>query len=181
MLAEADGSGSEARRVRAELLERVDGADAIHAPSDAAGIAELWRWRAGISHAVRAARGAKLSDDIAVPLDRLAEAIDGIVAIGARYDLEACSWGHAGDGNLHATYLLTPGDTAQRARADAAAAELFDLAVRLGGTVTGEHGIGVLKRGWLSRQWSPAAVAAHRAVKAALDPKGLFNPGKKEP
>jgi FAD/FMN-containing dehydrogenase len=109
------------------------------------------------------------------------EALDAIASIGERHALETCSWGHAGDGNLHATFLLTPGDAAQRARADAAAGELFDLAVRLGGTVTGEHGIGVLKRGRLSRQWSPAAVAAHRAVKAALDPKGLFNPGKKEP
>jgi FAD/FMN-containing dehydrogenase len=182
VLAEADGAASAARRVREELLDALaDAAEAIVAPLDAAGIAGLWRWRAGISHAVTAARGAKLSDDIAVPVDRLAEAIDEIVAIGARHDLEACSWGHAGDGNLHATFLLSPGDDAQRARADEAALELFDLALRLGGTVTGEHGIGVLKRGQLSRQWSAAAVAAHRAIKAALDPKGLFNPGKKVP
>jgi FAD/FMN-containing dehydrogenase len=99
----------------------------------------------------------------------------------ARHGLEACSWGHAGDGNLHATFLLEPGDRAQRARADAAAGELFDLALRLGGTVTGEHGIGVLKGGQLSRQWAPAAVAAQRAIKQALDPKGLLNPGKKLP
>ena len=82
---------------------------------------------------------------------------------------------------MHATFLLDPGDAAQRARAGEAAQELFDLALRLGGTVTGEHGIGVLKAGQLSRQWAPAAVAAQRAIKAALDPKGLFNPGKKQP
>ena len=182
VLAEADGSVSEASRVRAELLDALgDGASAVRAPEDAGAIAALWRWRAGIPHAVRAARGEKRSDDIAVPLDRLAEAIDEIVAIGSRHDLEACSWGHAGDGNLHATFLLTPGDDAQRARAGAATTELFELALRLGGTVTGEHGIGVRKRGWLSRQWAPGAVAAHRAIKSALDPKGLFNPGKKEP
>jgi FAD/FMN-containing dehydrogenase len=70
---------------------------------------------------------------------------------------------------------------AQRARADDAAGELFELAVRLGGTISGEHGIGVLKRGALSRQWAPGALAAQRAIKAALDPKGLFNPRKKEP
>ena len=182
MLAEADGAAAEAQRVRAELIEALsDGETAVHAPQDAAGIRALWRWRAGISHAVAAARGAKLSDDVAVPLDRLAEAVDEIVAIGLRHDLEACSWGHAGDGNLHASFLLEPGDAAGRARADGAANDLFELALRLGGTVTGEHGIGVLKRGWLSRQWSPAAVAAHRAIKSALDPKGLLNPQKKEP
>ena len=182
VLAEADGSAAEAARVRGDLLEALsEGAGAVLAPQDGAGIRELWRWRGGVSIAVTAARGAKLSEDVAVALPQLAEALDAIAVIGERHDLETCSWGHAGDGNLHATFLLTPGDDAQRARADAAAAELFDLAVRLGGTVTGEHGIGVLKRGRLSRQWSPAAVAAHRAIKVALDPKGLFNPGKKEP
>jgi FAD/FMN-containing dehydrogenase len=182
VLAEADGSAARARHVRDELLDVLsEDATAVHAPQDAAGIRALWRWRAGVSHAVAAARGAKLSEDIAVPVDRLAEAIEEILAIGARHDLEACSWGHAGDGNLHATFLLDPADDGARGRADRAAGQLFDLALRLGGTVTGEHGIGVLKRGQLSRQWAPAAVAAHRAIKLALDPKGLFNPGKKEP
>jgi FAD/FMN-containing dehydrogenase len=116
-----------------------------------------------------------------VPVDRLEEAIAETVRIGERHDLEACSWGHAGNGNVHATFLLDPDDDAARARADDAAQELFDLALRLGGTVTGEHGIGLLKTGQLSRQWAQGAIAAHRAIKAALDPKGLFNPGKKAP
>ncbi len=178
VLAEADGSAAEAERVRSDLAEALtDGATTVLTPQPRV----LWRWRDGVSLAVTAARGAKLSEDIAVPLDRLGEAIDETLAIGARHDLDACSWGHAGDGNVHATFLLDPGDDAQRARADSAAGELFDLAVRLGGSVTGEHGIGVTKAGRLSRQWSAAAVAAHRAIKAALDPKGLFNPGKKAP
>jgi FAD/FMN-containing dehydrogenase len=142
---------------------------------------ELWRWREGVSIAVRAALGEKLSEDIAVPIDRLAEAIEGTLAIGARHGLEACSWGHAGDGNLHSSFLLEPGDAAMRERAEAAARELFEMARELGGTASGEHGIGLLKAGQLSAQWSPAAVAAQRAIKQALDPKGLFNPGKKEP
>jgi glycolate oxidase subunit GlcD len=182
VLAEADGSAAEAERVRGELLEALsDGAQRLHAPDDRAAVRALWRWREGVSLAVTAARGAKLSEDIAVPVDRLAEAIGETVAIGARHGLQACSWGHAGDGNVHATFMLDAGDDAQRGRADAAAGELFDLALRLGGTVSGEHGLGVLKAGQLARQWAPGAVAAQRAIKAALDPKGLFNPGKKEP
>jgi FAD/FMN-containing dehydrogenase len=181
VLAEADGSAAEAARVRDELVEALtDGATRVAAPEDRAAVRELWRWRDGVSLAVTAARGAKLSEDIAVPVDRLAEAIGETVAIGARHGLQACSWGHAGDGNVHATLMLDGGD-AERARAEAAAADVFDLARRLGGTVSGEHGIGALKAGQLARQWLPGAVAAQRAIKAALDPKGLFNPGKKEP
>jgi len=180
VLAEADGTLDEATRVRAELIEALsEGASDVRTPEGIAGVRALWRWRDGVSLAVAAARGSKLSEDIAVPLERLEEAIVQTLQIGARNALEACSWGHAGDGNIHASFLLDPGDEQQRARADRAADELFDLALGLGGTVTGEHGIGVLKAGQLARQWAPAAVAAHRAIKAALDPKGLFNPGKK--
>jgi len=180
VVAEADGAAAEAARVRDELLEALTpAAAALYAPEATA--RTVWRWRDGVSLAVTAARGAKLSEDIAVPVERLEEAIAQTVAIGARHALQACSWGHAGDGNVHASFLLDPGDAAQRERADRAAQELFDLALRLGGTVTGEHGIGVLKRGQLTRQWAPAAVAAQRAIKHALDPKGLLNPGKKLP
>jgi len=141
----------------------------------------LWAWRSGVSLAVTAKRGGKLSEDVAVPVDRLAEAVEETVAFGARHGLEACSWGHAGDGNLHSTFLLDPADDAQHARAHAAARELFAMAIRLGGTVSGEHGVGLLKNGQLAAQWDPAAIAMHRAVKAALDPRGVFNPGKKLP
>ena len=182
VIAEADGAAGEAERVRDELLEALaDGALSVWSAEEPEHARALWRWRDGVSHAVSAARGAKLSCDVAVPLDRLAEAIDGTLAIGARRGLDACSWGHAGDGNVHATFLVDAGDAASRGRADTAAQELLALAVGLGGSVTGEHGVGVLKGGWLSRQSGGAAVEAHRVIKAALDPKGLFNPGKKEP
>ena len=122
MIAEADGSAAEAARVRDELREALaPGASVLAAPAAAADVRAVWRWREGVSLAVTAVRGAKLSEDIAVPVDRLGEAVAGTLAIGARHGLEACSWGHAGDGNVHATFLLEPGDAAQRARADAAA------------------------------------------------------------
>ena len=178
LLVEVDGRRAEAQAAVAELRETLGDA-IVHAPAAPADVRSFWEWRAAVSHAVTAKRGGKLSEDVAVPVERLAEAIEETVAIGERHGLEACSWGHAGDGNLHSTFLLAPGDDDQRRRADAAAQELFAMAVRLGGTVSGEHGIGLLKNGQLARQWAPAAVALHRAVKAALDPKGLLNPGKK--
>lgn len=172
VLCEADSSEADA----AELADALAGA---LSPALRPAPRELWRWRDGVSLAVTARRGGKLSEDIAVPLDRLADGITQTVEIAARHGLEGCSWGHAGDGNLHATFLLEPGDAAQLARAEAAVEELFALALALGGSLTGEHGLGWLKRGQLHRQWDAGAVAAHRAVKSALDPRGLFNPGKK--
>ena len=180
VIAEADGDGAEAERVQRELVEAL-GIDAldVRAPTGRRQVEELWRWRDGVSIAVEARRGGKVSEDIVVPLDRIQEAIEETAAVGERHRLEACSWGHAGDGNLHSTFLVVPGDDAQLERARAAAEELFELAVRLGGSISGEHGIGWLKRGQLSRQWPPRALELHEAVKRAFDPKGLLNPGKK--
>ena len=179
VIAEADGPPDEAERVRNELVEALsENAIAVHAPRDRAGLQALWRWRAGLAFAVRARRGSALSEDIVVPLDRLAEAVDETVAIGVRHDLVALSFGHAGDGNLHSTFLISP-ESDERARAQQACEELFALALRLGGSVSGEHGVGLLKRGQLRRQWGPRAVELHAAIKAAFDPKNLLNPGKK--
>ncbi|MBI5106178.1 MAG: FAD-binding protein [Solirubrobacterales bacterium] len=182
VVVEVDGTEDGARAAQAEVREALEEAGPLDlVVIDEPEVRAFWRWREGVSLGVRAARGEKLSEDVAVPVDRLGEAIEGVLEIGARHDLEACSWGHAGDGNLHATFLLDAGDEPQRARADDAAQELFALARELGGTVTGEHGIGVLKDGQLRHQWAPAAVEAHRAIKRALDPRDLFNPGKKLP
>ena len=180
VLVDVDGSVDEVARLRAAVLEVVsEEAVTIWAPENPQEIAALWRWRDGVSFAVQSERGGKVSEDVVVPFDRLAEAIEETLAIGARHELEACSWGHAGDGNLHSTFLLDPEDEAERGRAEAAAEELFDLAVRLGGSISGEHGLGLTKAGGLERQWRPTALALHDAVKSAFDPKNLLNPGKK--
>jgi len=166
---------AESEHERDALLEALGPTAATYDPR------EVWRWRGGVSLVMRAVKGEKLSEDIAVPLDRLREAIERTLAIGADHGLETTSWGHAGDGNLHSTFLYDPADADEVARARDAAGDLFALARELGGTVSGEHGLGLLKAGQLLGQWSEAAVGAHEAVKRALDPKGLFNPGKKVP
>ncbi|HEX2160200.1 MAG TPA: FAD-linked oxidase C-terminal domain-containing protein [Thermoleophilaceae bacterium] len=180
VIAEADGSRQQASADAAELMRALEpGAVALHAPTQPADTAALWRWREGVSLAVAAVRGGKLSEDIVVPVDRLAEAIEGVAAIAAAHGLDSCSWGHAGDGNLHATFMVAR-DRDAFERAEAACQELFALALRLGGSISGEHGVGLVKSGQLRHQWPPAAVEAHRRLKLALDPKGLFNPGKKQ-
>ena len=179
VLTEADGSTAEAVAGRDALREALDDAGAtwIGAP-EGDGIAALWRWRDAISPRVTAVRGGKLAEDVAVPVDRLPEALRGAAEIGGRHGLEAMSWGHAGDGNIHTSYLVAPGDAGEHGRAEAACEELFDLALRLGGTVTGEHGIGLLKRSHLARRLGPAGQRLNAEIKRAFDPKGLLNPGK---
>ncbi len=180
VIAEADGSAAEAARLAGEVAEALgEGAGVLLQPRERAEIEALWRWRDGVSLAVSAHLGGKVSEDIVVPFERLGEAVTATLEIGARHGLHACSWGHAGDGNLHATFLLARGDGAALARAQAAAQELFEVAVALGGSVSGEHGLGWVKRGQLARQWQPAALDLHDAVKRIFDPRGILNPGKK--
>ena len=180
VVSEADGSADEARRVAAELREALEeDALAVHAPETPAEVLELWRWRGGAAFAILAQRGGAYSEDIAVPLDSLLEVAEETLAIGKRNDVVALSFGHAGDGNIHSTFLFSPDDPDEERRADAACHELFDLAIRLGGSVSGEHGVGWLKRGQIERQWGPAAYGLHTRVKQAFDPRNLLNPGKK--
>jgi FAD/FMN-containing dehydrogenase len=183
LLAHLEGDLIEATAARGDALAAAwqDAGATWTAAPEAAASGVLAAWRAGVSGAVAARRGGKLSEDVAVPADRLAELLTGSEAIARRRGLEHAAWGHAGDGNVHCTFLLDPSREEERVAVQAAAEELFELVIRLGGTVSGEHGLGRLKNGQLSRQWSPGAVAAHRAIKAALDPKGLFGSGRKLP
>ncbi|HKU58089.1 MAG TPA: FAD-linked oxidase C-terminal domain-containing protein [Gaiellaceae bacterium] len=180
VITEADGSDAEARRVAAELHEALaDDALAVHAPDNAADVGELWRWRGGAAFAILAQRGGAYSEDIAVPLDRLRDVARETLEIGERHNVPALSFGHAGDGNIHSTFLFSPDDADEQQRADDACHELFELALRLGGTVSGEHGIGWLKRGQLEHQLGAAGYDLHVKIKEAFDPKNLLNPGKK--
>jgi FAD/FMN-containing dehydrogenase len=180
VLAEADGSHDEAARVRSDLLEVLgEDALALYAPETPQEIAALWRWRDGLALVVDAQRGGKASEDIAVPLDRLGEAIEASLEAGRRLGIPAASWGHAGDGNLHTTFLLAGDDERELALAPQLSEALFELALRLGGTISGEHGVGFVKRNWLERQLGPRAFELHTAIKRAFDPHNLLNPGKK--
>src|SRR6185437_1845162 len=148
---------------------------AVHAPAQPDEVSALWRWRGGVAFAFIAQKGGAFSEDVAVPLDKLRDVAHETLAIGERHDVAALSFGHAGDGNIHSTFLFTPGDEDETARADAACHDLFDLALRLGGTISGEHGIGWLKRGQLERQLGPGGYDLHLRVKQAFDPKNLLN------
>jgi glycolate oxidase subunit GlcD len=180
IITEADGAASEARRVAGELKEALaEDAVAVHAPEEPSDVSNLWRWRAGAAFAILAQRGGAFSEDIAVPLDRLRDVAHETLEIGVRHDVPALSFGHAGDGNIHSTFLFSPDDPDEERRADDACRDLFELALRLGGTISGEHGVGWLKRGKLEHQLGTVGYDLHTRIKQTFDPKNLLNPGKK--
>ncbi|NVB40492.1 FAD-binding protein [Pseudenhygromyxa sp. WMMC2535] len=125
--------------------------------------------------------GSTLLDDVAVPISRIPEMFAATEAIAARFGLTIGNFGHAGDGNLHPTIVFDARDPDSLARTRAAFDALVEDALRLGGTVTGEHGVGLLKRGVLAQEIGDAGVHVHKAIKQALDPRGILNPGKLVP
>ena len=125
--------------------------------------------------------GAWLLDDVSVPRSALAEAIRAIEEVSAARELVIGTFGHAGDGNLHPTIIYPHGDGDAQQRAFAAFDDILAIALRLGGTVTGEHGVGLLKRRALHNELDAVARSMHEAIKSALDPRGILNPGKALP
>ena len=124
------------------------------------------------------ALGSTLVEDVCVPRARLVEFVEGLQDISKEHGLLITCAGHAGDGNMHPTVVFERGDAEVERRAYAAFGAVMALGLELGGTITGEHGIGVLKREWLARELSPTALRVQLALKQALDPLGILNPGK---
>jgi glycolate oxidase len=122
--------------------------------------------------------GPVLTEDVCVPVGAVPEMLRRIQATAATFDVRIANIAHAGDGNLHPLLITEPGDDAERRRAQEAFEVILADALELGGTVTGEHGVGLLKRAGLERELSAPVVAMQRAVKQALDPHGILNPGK---
>ena len=122
--------------------------------------------------------GPVLTEDVCVPRSKVPAMLAQIEAIAARHRVQIPTVAHAGDGNLHPLIATPAGDDAARAAAQAAFEELLDGAIALGGTVTGEHGVGLLKRDGMRRELDPGSLALQQAVRQALDPRGIFNPGK---
>jgi glycolate oxidase len=157
---------------------RENGAAGVEVARDEAQRAELWHARRSVSSSLARRAPNKLGEDISVPRSQVPAAVRRIKEISRRYDLPIVVFGHAGDGNLHPNVLFDKRDADQWARVQEAVGEIFAMAVELGGTLSGEHGVGVLKRAFMESALGADSIEIQWRIKNALDPKGLLCPGK---
>ncbi len=161
-----------------ERIARAHGATSVRVAHDDASAETLWTARRSISPALARRRPNKLGEDVCVPPRAIVELIRRVRAIAREHALEIPIFGHVGDGNLHPNILCDKRDREEMARVGAAARAIFEATVELGGTLSGEHGIGLLKKQFMELDLGPDAIAVMRAIKDAIDPLGIMNPGK---
>jgi glycolate oxidase len=181
LLVEVDGRPAAVAAEIEELSSLLFRAGASHvdlAP-DADACEALWQLRREFSYSLRATGLVKLNEDVVVPRSKLVDLVDFASLLQAESGFPVACFGHAGDGNIHVNIMVpTMDDPAVRARADLALDRLFHQIIAWGGAITGEHGVGIAKRRWFPEAVGPTSLAVHRALKEALDPNHILNPGK---
>ena len=150
----------------------------LRAAASAEEVSALWKTRKALSPALRHIAPKKINEDVAVPVSRMGELIDGLESLSERFGVRIVNFGHAGNGNIHVNLLVNPDDPGEMARAADCLDAVFDLVLRLGGTLSGEHGVGLEKRDFVDREIDAPTLALMAALKACFDPAGILNPGK---
>ncbi len=180
LMIEVDGPATcvEAAAAAVGAAARTQGLIELAIAADAAEIAALWRTRKALSPALRHVAPKKINEDVVVPVGRIAVFIDRLEELSRAHAITIVNFGHAGNGNIHVNLLVNPDDPDEMARAAACLSAVFDLVVTLGGTLSGEHGVGLEKRDFVNRELDPVALDLMRAIKRQFDPNGILNPGK---
>ena len=183
LLIEQDGSETQVRQDMARMVEIAldTGAVSVKQATDPEEVAQLVSARRSALAALARMRPTTVLEDATVPRSRLAEMVKAIQQIAQKYALQIGTFGHAGDGNLHPTCMTDERDVNEIARVEQAFAEIFQTALDLGGTLTGEHGVGIAKRRYLPLRLGADGMALMRRIKTAFDPNGILNPGKMFP
>ncbi len=176
LICQSDAGGEQARHELQQIETICEEADLVYSTHDVNEGRDLLTARRAVLTALEV-YGSWLTDDVCVPRTRIAELIQRCEDISAQVGLKIAVVGHAGDGNMHPTIVYDPTDADQFARAQKAFDDILAVGLALGGTVTGEHGIGKIKREWLAKEIGPVGLRVHREIKRALDPENLFNPG----
>ena len=183
LMVEADGDHDDVPRQIAALEKALAGAGLLEIQSGfaAADIKRLWTARKSLSLAVKNIAPLKINEDVVVPVARLASLVNAIDALGHHHRVPIVSFGHAGNGNLHVNLMVHGDDADEMARARACRDALVEAVLGLGGSLSGEHGIGSEKRHFVDRELDAGTLAMMRDVKRLFDPNGILNPGKKLP
>jgi len=178
LLVQSDRDGQALADVEryAESLARAGAREVAFAESSQQS-ADLMAGRRALNAALEL-QGTSLVEDVCVPVIRLGEVVETTAALGASLGVEVCVGGHAGDGNLHPHFFYDPADRASFERATSAFDGLVGIVLAAGGTISGEHGVGVQKAPWLGRELGAAELGRQRRLKAFFDPRGIMNPGK---
>lgn len=181
LLVEIDGQEASVQAEAAELTGLLRDAHAVSVESAITneGCDRLWALRRGFSASLKATGLKKLNEDIVVPRGRLVELVEFGAKLGRDYDVPVACFGHAGDGNIHVNLMVEkPDDPATKERMESALDALFQGVLAMGGSITGEHGVGLAKKRWWKQAVDAGADDLHRRIKSALDPEDLLNPGK---
>ncbi len=181
LIIETDGTDEQTVLSEIEACARIceeTGAQTVKMAKNETERANLWRARRSISPALARRSPNKLGEDITVPRSAIPEVVKLLRGISAKYELQIVIFGHAGDGNLHPNILFDKRDPEQWRAVELMVAEIFDAALSVGGTLSGEHGVGILKRPYLEKALGPISVTVQRSIKQALDPQNILNPGK---
>ncbi|CAG0995191.1 glycolate oxidase [Anaerolineae bacterium] len=180
LLIEVDGpkDGIERDWRTVEAICKEYGALDFRTAEDKDEVKKLWEARRSISASLYRVKPHKINEDIVVPRSRIPELVEGLGKISKERGVLIASFGHAGDGNIHVNVMYDKKSEAESAAAELAVTDVFKLTISLGGTISGEHGVGVAKQKYLEMELAPAAIDAIKRIKASLDPKGVLNPGK---
>ena len=183
LMIEVDGPLSSLERAvnGIEKTAQVDGLLEFRIASNATEVEALWRTRKALSPALRKVAPGKINEDVVVPVTALPALINGLNHLSKRYNLPIVNFGHAGNGNIHVNLLLDPAKPGQLEQAEACLGEVFDLVLGLRGTLSGEHGIGLVKRDYVGRELDIVSMDLMRAIQRQFDPNGLLNQGKMLP
>jgi glycolate oxidase len=180
LLVSVDGEREEverAARVVEEVVRELGGYDVLRSESRE-DEDRLWDVRRALSPAIKKFGTLKFNEDVVVPRSRVPELVGRVEVIGRKYETFVVNFGHLGDGNIHVNFMCDRDDPEAVARAREAVGETFAAAVELGGTISGEHGIGYVKAPYLRMALGAETIDAMRRIKRALDPNGILNPGK---
>lgn len=180
LLVEVDGDPAALKNEMAVIKKALEGIGVkkLSIAEDKTAEAKLWQVRKLVSPAIVSSGYTKISEDATVPLSKIPEMFKKMDEIKEKYDLNIVVFGHAGDGNLHPTINTNMRNPEEVGKVENAVEEMFNYAVELGGTLSGEHGIGTMKRAFLEKELGSAGIAFQKSVKTALDPKNILNPGK---